>query len=89
MLELFFFKKVTGLRAGTLSKKRIWHMFTPANFAKIPKNAFFTEHLWATASVSLKEKEEIAKEFRIRKVAWQLYDCPMKKGTPLQVFFKT
>ena len=43
-----FLNKVAGLRPATLSKKRFWHR---CKFWKISKNTFFTEHLWATASV--------------------------------------
>ena len=31
---------------------RLWHRYLSVNFAKF-QNTFFTEHLWATASVSL------------------------------------
>ena len=37
-------------RPATLLKKSLWHWCFPANFKKISKNTFFTEHLWATAS---------------------------------------
>ena len=42
-----FFGKVATLRPATLLKKR--HVFF-CEFFEISKNAFFTEHLWATAS---------------------------------------
>ena len=41
-------------RPATLLKKRLWHGCFPVNFAKFLKNTFFTEHLWATASVYFK-----------------------------------
>ena len=47
----FFFKKVAGLRPGTLLKKRLWGRCFPANFENF-KNTFLTEHLRTTASVS-------------------------------------
>ena len=32
-----------------LLEKRLWHLFS-CEFCEISKNAFLTEHLWATAS---------------------------------------
>ena len=46
-----FFTKVAGLRPATLFKKSLWHKGFPVNFAKFLRTFFFTEHLWATASV--------------------------------------
>ena len=57
-------------------------------FSKTSKNAFFTERLWATASVNLKENEEIAKGFSIRKVSWQLYNYYMKKKNSFTALFQ-
>ena len=45
---------------ATLLKKRLWHRCFPVNFAKISKNTFFTEHLWATASIIRDSKVVIA-----------------------------
>ena len=43
--------KVTGLWPATLLKKILWHRCFPVNFCQMFKNTFFTEHLWASASV--------------------------------------
>ena len=48
-LQAFFFSKVAGLRPATCLKKRLWHVFS-CEFCGIPKNTFFTEHLWVTGS---------------------------------------
>ena len=37
----FFFKKVAGLRPGTLLKKRLWGRCFPANFEKILRTLFW------------------------------------------------
>ena len=39
------------LRPPTLLKKRLWHRCFSCEFCQISKNTFFTEHLWATASI--------------------------------------
>ena len=49
--QRLFFNKVAGLRPATLLKKRFWHRCFPVNFVKFLRTPFFTEHLWATASV--------------------------------------
>ena len=51
LCQSLFLSKVAGLRPVTLLKKRLWHRYFPANFAKFLKTPFFTEHGWATASV--------------------------------------
>ena len=40
-----------GFQAATLSKKETLAQAFSCEFCKISKNTFFTEHLWATASV--------------------------------------
>ena len=44
-----------SLRHATLLKKRLWHRCFPANFVKISKNTFLTEHLRTTAPASLQK----------------------------------
>ena len=65
MYHSLFFNKIAGFRSATLFKKRLWHRPQICNFIKketqaqvffcefceIIKNTFFTEHLWATASL--------------------------------------
>ena len=41
LCQSLFFNKVAGLRAATLSKKRLWHRCFPGNLAKFFKNSFF------------------------------------------------
>ena len=51
LCEGLFFNKVASLRPATLLKKKtLVQMFT-CEFCETSKNIFFTEHLWATASV--------------------------------------
>ena len=38
------------LRPATLLKKKLWHRCV-CEFCQIFNNTFFTEHLWATASI--------------------------------------
>ena len=45
-----FFNKVAGLRPATLWKKQTLAQVLSCEFCEIFKNAFFTEHLWMTAS---------------------------------------
>ena len=45
----FLLNKNTGLRPVTLLKKTLGMCFS-ADFAKLFKNPFFTEHLWMTTS---------------------------------------
>ena len=45
------FKKVASLSPATLLKKKLWGWCFPMNFAEFLRTPFFTEHLWATASV--------------------------------------
>ena len=40
-----FFNKTAGLRPAILLKKRLWHRFFPANFAKFLRTPFFTEQM--------------------------------------------
>ena len=44
------FNKVAGLRPVNLTKKETLAQVFPCEFWEISKNAFSTEHLWATAS---------------------------------------
>ena len=44
------------LQAATLSRKRPWRRCFSVNFANFPITPFFTEHLWATASVDPHDK---------------------------------
>ena len=44
------------LRPATLLKKRLWHRCFLVNFCQISKNTFFTEDLWATASILREER---------------------------------
>ena len=43
LCQSLFLNKVTGLRATTLLKKRLWHR---CDFTKFPRTPFLTEHLW-------------------------------------------
>ena len=53
LCQSLFFNKVTGLRRGTLLKKRLWHRCFPVNFAKFVRTSFFTEHLrWLLLVIS-------------------------------------
>ena len=81
-----FFKESCRPQACNFTKKENLTQVLSSEFCEISKKTFFTEHLCATASINLKEKEEIAKEFSIKKVAWQPYNYSVKKGTPLQLF---
>ena len=47
--ECLFFNKVAS-QPTTLLKKTLWHKRFPVNFSEISMNAFYTEHLPATAS---------------------------------------
>ena len=47
--ESFFIKKIAGLRAAALLKKKLWHRCFPVNFAKCLRNVI-SKHLWTTAS---------------------------------------
>ena len=49
--QSLFFNKVVGLRPAALLKRRLWPRCFPVNFVKFLRTPFFTEHLWATASV--------------------------------------
>ena len=63
--SIFFFKYICRLKPVTLLKKRLWHRCFPVNFAKLLRTTpFFTEHLWATASVS-QTKSQISRETAI------------------------
>ena len=42
---------------AALLKKRLLHKRFPMNFAKFLRTSFFTEHLWATASVVYVEND--------------------------------
>ena len=44
-----FFNKVAG-QAGNFIKKETMAQVFSCEFCEIPKNTFFQEHLWATAS---------------------------------------
>ena len=48
--QSLLFNKVAGVSPATLLKKRLWHRFFPANFAKFLKTPFLTEHLRKSAS---------------------------------------
>ena len=48
MHEMAAFKR---LRPATLLKKKILAQVVSCEFCQISKNTFFTEHLWATASI--------------------------------------
>ena len=39
------------MRSATLFKKRVGHRCFPVNFGKFLRTSFFTEHLWAAASI--------------------------------------
>ena len=41
LCQSIFFNKVAGLRPPTLSKKRLWHMCFPVNFAKFLRTPFW------------------------------------------------
>ena len=45
LCQSLFFNKVTGLRAATLLKKRLWHRCFPVSFGRFLRTPFFTEHL--------------------------------------------
>ena len=51
LCQSLFLNKVADLRPVTLLKKRLWHRYFSVNFAKFLRTPFFTEHVWATASV--------------------------------------
>ena len=55
MCQSLFFKKVVGLRAATLLKKRLWHMCFPVNFAKFLRIPSLTERLRWLLPFSFKE----------------------------------
>ena len=55
MYQSLFCNKVAGLRPATLLKKRLLAQVFSYEFCGISKSTFFTEHLWAIASVSSKE----------------------------------
>ena len=40
MRQSLFFNKVTGLRAATLLKQKLWHIFFPVNFAKFLRTPY-------------------------------------------------
>ena len=48
MRKMVAFKR---LMSATLLKRRLWHRCFSCDFCQICKNAFFTEHIWATASI--------------------------------------
>ena len=50
LYQSLFFNKVAGLRPATLLKKETLAQVFSYEFCNISKNAFFTEHIWTTAS---------------------------------------
>ena len=56
--EVFYKKRYSQKFQALGSKKRFWHRCFPVNFAKLLRapflqNTFFTEQLWATASITI------------------------------------
>ena len=51
LCQSLFFNKVAVLRPVTISKKQTLRQMFSCEFCVISKSKFFTEHLWATASV--------------------------------------
>ena len=51
LCQSLFFNKVAVLRAVTITKKQTLRQMFSCEFCVISKSKFFTEHLWATASV--------------------------------------
>ena len=49
--QSLFFHKVAGF---SLWKQRLWHRWFYVNFVTFVRTIFFTEHLWAIASVILR-----------------------------------
>ena len=66
-----FFDKVAGLRPAILSKKRLWHLCFPVNFARFLRTPFLTEHLrWLLLITLLLEiRTKISFYYKLRK-AW-------------------
>ena len=56
LCQTLFFNKVAGLRAATLSKKRLWHRCFTVNFTKFIRTIFFTEHLWWLLQIRVTNK---------------------------------
>ena len=51
LYQSHFLSKVAGLQAYNFIKKETLVQVFSCEFSEISKNTFFTEHLWATASV--------------------------------------
>ena len=49
--RVIFLNEVTGLQASNFIKKETVAQVFSCEFCEIFKNAFFTEHLWTTASI--------------------------------------
>ena len=45
LCQSLFLKKIVGPRPAILLKRRLWHRYFPANFAKFLRTPFLTEHL--------------------------------------------
>ena len=60
MYKMAAFKR---LRPATLLKRRLAQVFS-CEFCQISKNTFFTEHLWATASILREGRRSKQKKFQ-------------------------
>ena len=82
-----FFNKV----AATLLKKRLWHRCFPVSFAKFLITPFVTEHLRATASLSIGEL--ILRGARLSSIVYKSFDTFGKsttvKAQSLSILFTT
>ena len=85
LCQSLFFNKVAVLRAVTITKKQTLRQMFSCEFCVISKSKFFTEHLWATASVW--SKLSLFKWW----YCWQLtlslkYYCRPTMGTDIFIF---
>ena len=46
LCQSLFFNEVADMRPATSLKKRLWHRYSPVNFAKFLRTALFKEHIW-------------------------------------------
>ena len=61
-----FFNKVSGLGSATLLKKRLWHWWTPVNFAKFLRTLFLKEFLrWLLLIFTLIDQRVLSRVFAL------------------------
>ena len=77
LCQSLFLNKVAGTACNFIKKETLTQVFS-FEFSEISKNTFFTEHVWATASVTLRK---LAKQWHNNSIAQEIVFCILCRTT--------